>query len=119
MAIKEIKRDKQWLARLFVILVLDVFTIAGSFFAALWVRYEFRVDVIPDRYIDTLVHYIGYWVVVCVLVFWLADLYNSIWTYVSIDSLARIMVAYVALLVLAFVGVKGLMPLFGYLQRFQ
>jgi FlaA1/EpsC-like NDP-sugar epimerase len=100
------KKDNQWLTRFFVVLVLDVFSIAVSFFVALWVRYEFRVNVIPDRYIDALVHYIGYWIVICVVVFWLADLYNSIWTYVSIDSLARIMVAYVILLLLAFGCVK-------------
>ncbi len=101
-------KDKQFLARFFVMLVLDVFFIAVSFFMALWVRHEFRVTAIPDRYINTLVHYIGYWILICVIVFWVTDLYNSIWTYVSIDSLARIMLAYVILLVIAFVCVKGL-----------
>ena len=102
------QRDKQWLVRFFVVLVLDVITIAASFFAALWVRYEFHAALIPARYVDALIHYIGYWIIICVVVFWLTDLYNSIWTYVSVDSLARVMVAYVVLLVLAFVGVKAL-----------
>ena len=94
--------------RVGAILVLDALAVAFSFFLALWVRYEFHAAYIPERYINTLIHYIGYWIVICLVIFWLTDLYNSIWTYVSIDSLARVMVAYAVLLVLAFVAVKGL-----------
>ena len=105
---KNERLDIQRIMRVGAILVLDALAVAFSFFLALWVRYEFHAAYIPERYINTLIHYIGYWIVICLVIFWLTDLYNSIWTYVSIDSLARVMVAYAVLLVLAFVAVKGL-----------
>jgi FlaA1/EpsC-like NDP-sugar epimerase len=98
------KIDEQWLLRALTVLALDVISIAASFFAALWVRFEFSFDHIPERYFNTYLHYIGYWIVICLVVFWVLDLYNSIWTYVSVDSLGRVMGSYAILLVVAWIG---------------
>ena len=46
---------------------------------------------------DGYLHTIWWWVPVCLAVFWLCNLYNSIWRFVSVDALMRIILAYVLL----------------------
>ena len=81
-----------------VIFVLDLLCIAGSFFLALWMRFEFRLGAIPQMYLNEYLKIIGPWIVICLVVFQLFRLYNSIWSFVSIDELFRIILAYGVLL---------------------
>ena len=82
------------LRRTMVIFVLDMLCIAGSFFLALWMRFEFRLGAIPQMYLNEYLKIIGPWIVICLVVFQLFRLYNSIWSFVSIDELFRIILAY-------------------------
>ena len=86
------------LRRTLVIFVLDMLCIAGSFFLALWMRFEFRLGAIPQMYLNEYLKIIGPWIVICLVVFQLFRLYNSIWCFVSIDELFRIILAYGVLL---------------------
>lgn len=86
------------LRRTMVIFVLDMLCIAGSFFLALWMRFEFRLGAIPQMYLNEYLKIIGPWIVICLVVFQLFRLYNSIWSFVSIDELFRIILAYGVLL---------------------
>ena len=86
------------LRRTLVIFVLDMLCIAGSFFMALWMRFEFRLGAIPQMYLNEYLKIIGPWIVICLVVFQLFRLYNSIWSFVSIDELFRIILAYGVLL---------------------
>lgn len=86
------------LRRTMVIFVLDLLCIAGSFFLALWMRFEFRLGAIPQMYLNEYLKIIGPWIVICLVVFQLFRLYNSIWSFVSIDELFRIILAYGVLL---------------------
>ena len=86
------------LRRTLVIFVLDMLCIAGSFFLALWMRFEFRLGAIPQMYLNEYLKIIGPWIVICLVVFQLFRLYNSIWSFVSIDELFRIILAYGVLL---------------------
>ena len=102
--------DFQWLSRVLVIMVLDVLSICGSFFAALWIRHEFRFSTIPVRYINTFLHTIGWWILVSLVVFWVFKLYKSIWSYVSFDTLFRTVLSYMALLVLGIIVILVFRP---------
>ena len=92
--------DIQWLQRALIIGVLDVLCIAGSFFLALWLRFEFRFSAVPREYLDGYLHTIGPWVVICIVVFALFQMYNSIWSFVSVDELFRMILAHGVLLVI-------------------
>lgn len=92
--------DMQWLRRALVIGVLDALFIASSFFLALWLRYEFHFTEVPREYLDTYLHTIGPWVVISIVVFALFQMYNSIWSFVSVDELFRMILAHGALLVI-------------------
>lgn len=92
------KLDMQWLRRVLIIAVLDALCIAGSFFIALWLRHEFRFWLIPVEYLDTYVRTIWIWVIICIAVFVLFQMYNSIWSFVSVDELFRMILAHGVLL---------------------
>ncbi len=62
-------------------------------FLALWMRFEFRLGAIPQMYLNEYLKIIGPWIVICLVVFQLFRLYNSIWSFVSIDELFRIILA--------------------------
>ncbi|MBQ0037980.1 MAG: polysaccharide biosynthesis protein [Clostridiales bacterium] len=94
------------LTRTFIIMVMDILAVAASFFVALWARFEFRLSAIPAHYLATFLTIIKWWIPICIVVFWLFHLYNSLWSYVSIDSLFWIILAYSMLLILGVACVK-------------
>ena len=93
------KLDMQWLRRAVIIGVLDAIFIASSFFVALWLRFEFHFSEIPREYLEGFLHTIGPWIIICIVVFALFQMYNSIWSFVSVDELFRMILAYGVLLV--------------------
>ena len=52
------------LRRTMVVFVLDMLCIAGSFFLALWMRFEFRLGAIPQMYLNEYLKIIGPWIVI-------------------------------------------------------
>ena len=108
---RDIKRDKTTKKagqKKILIGCVDVISIALSFFAALWFRFDFSVGEIPVEYIRGYQNSIWIWCAICVCAFVAAKLYNSIWSFVSTDELFRITMSY---LVLGAVGM-GLVYLF-------
>ena len=102
---KVLSFDRHNFPRVLVIMILDILSIAGSFAAALWIRYEFRFATIPARYINTYLHTIGFWILISLIVFWIFKLHKSIWSYVSFDTLFRTVLSYAVLLVLGVVAI--------------
>ena len=91
------KMDRKWLSRVLIIMLADILGILGSYLLALWARFDFHFTDIPQEFVDGYLHTIWWWVPVCLAVFWLCNLYNSIWRFVSVDALMRIILAYVLL----------------------
>ncbi len=80
-----------------VLFLLDAISIAGSFFAALWLRHEFDFDQIRPDYMVTYFNTIGIWIIVCIIVFLIFRLYNTILTFAGMEDLFRISEAYIVL----------------------
>ena len=76
---------------------MDVLSIALSFFVALWIRFDFHFNEIPQQYMQGYLNTILIWCAICVVAFIIAKLYNSIWVFVSTDELFRATVTYGAL----------------------
>ena len=72
--------DRQWLRRAIIIGVLDIICVAGSFFMALLVRFDFSFQLIPRNYLETYMHIILPWICISVVVFPIFHTYSSIWT---------------------------------------
>ncbi len=86
-----------------IIGAMDVLSICLACFAALWLRFDFRFARIPLEYLDAYCQIILPWCGICLVVFALFGLYRSIWSFVSINELVRILESYGVLSALALV----------------
>ena len=93
---------KRW-QRIFIIVLMDLVCITASFFAALLVRYEFSFSAIPVEYMAFASTMIVPWMALSVACFTIFGLYKSIWSFVSIDEMFRIILAYIFLSVVCLV----------------
>ena len=93
-----------------ILVILDVLSIAGSFFMALWIRNDFSFDSIPKNQIEIFSETILIWAAAAVIVFALFKLYNRIWTFASVSELFRIFLSYVVLaaFVVCFISLTGM-----------
>ena len=85
-----------------VLFILDAISIAGSFFAALWLRFEFSFDEITPIFFQNYFKTIGIWIAISIVVFLIFRLYNTILSFAGMEDLFRITEAYV---VIAVIGV--------------
>ena len=101
--------EAQRLRRICVVLILDILCVSLSYFTALWIRYDFSIVDIPAQYLDFYSVMIGPWVLLSLLVFRSFGLYRSIWIFVSIDELFRIILGYLCLIVCS-IGLLLVLP---------
>ena len=101
--------EAQRLRRICVVLILDILCVSLSYFTALWIRYDFSILAIPAQYLDFYSVMIGPWVLLSLLVFRSFGLYRSIWIFVSIDELFRIILVYLCLIVCS-IGLLLVLP---------
>lgn len=85
--------------RALLIALMDVVTISGSFFFALWLRFDFSFRLIPKAFFNGFISTIGIWCIISLVVFAIFKLYNSVWLFVSSNELFRIVSAYLILMV--------------------
>ena len=83
--------------RILVVAMLDILCIAVSFFMGLWIRYEFSLMAIPAEYKVIYYKMVLPWIALSLTVYTIFGLYRSIWSFVSIDELYRILLAYICL----------------------
>ena len=87
-------KNSAWVKRAIMIAALDVVSIACAFFLALWLRYDFQLNDVEPRFLQTYSQLILVWCGISVVTFAIFGLYNSVWSFVSIDELFRIFGAY-------------------------
>ncbi len=80
-----------------ILAILDALFIAGSFFAAIWLRFDFKYSEIPEPYIRTFANTIGIWILISWVVFAFFRLYNNILSFVGQEDMFRIVLAHVIL----------------------
>ena len=103
---KKSKFDFDWFLRALVVMVVDVIAISVAYFCALWLRYDMHFDQIPVAYINSYITIMPIITSVSVVVFFLMRLYHSIWVYVSLSEIVRVIFAYLVLTIvnLIFIG---------------
>lgn len=85
------------MARVALIVALDLCSTVISYFLGLWFRYDFSFAEMRLDHLQGYLTAIGPWCVITILVFVLFKLYSSIWAYVSTSEVFRITGAYVVL----------------------
>lgn len=102
----------------FLLAVYDIFTSAGAYFAALWIRFDCHYTQIPGEYLTAWFEFLPIYAVASVLVFWAFKLYRSVWKFASFNELKKAIVSSVILGIFHTVGIAALfehMPVSYYL----
>ncbi len=88
------KQSAKHLVFLSLALVLyDLVAIHGAYFLALWSRFDFVYSQIPTDYLTPYSQFITIYAILCIVVFWVFRLYNSMWRFASYNELVRIAAA--------------------------
>ena len=90
---------------LILLVVYDIIVSAGAYLAALWIRFDCQYSQIPQDYFMAWLKFMPVYAVVCVFVFWIFKLYQSVWKYASFSELARTAVASLILGIFYTVGI--------------
>ena len=72
------------------LLLFDLIAVTGSYFLALWFRFDCRFSEISPEYLQAWLKFAPIYAVVSVVVLWLLHLYQSIWRFASFVELERI-----------------------------
>lgn len=98
-------RENHWRIITLYLLAYDAVTIIGSYFLALWFRFDCAISMIPGNYFRAYEYFIIPYVIVCIIIYWYMRLYKSIWRYASYDELGRITIASAVTVLLHIVGI--------------
>ncbi|MBP3736308.1 MAG: polysaccharide biosynthesis protein [Lachnospiraceae bacterium] len=75
------------------LIIYDVISIILASYLAILVRYEFRIDEIPEYFLQTLTRSLPATVVLTILVFYLFRLYSSLWAFAGETELQNLVMA--------------------------
>lgn len=98
------KRKLQWIYKALLLCMADIVIVMASYFMALVMRFDFRIEMIPEEYIAGYLWSMPFWTVSTVVVYYIYKLYHSIWAFVSISELKRLTVAHLVLIPVYFIG---------------
>ncbi len=70
--------------------IYDILAVNVAFFLALWLRFDCHFSEIPEYYLEAYMRFAPIYTIVCLIVFWRARLYRSIWRFASYTELIRV-----------------------------
>lgn len=94
----------KWIYKALVLCLADILIVMGSYFMALFLRFDFQIQMIPKEYISGYLRSMPFWTVSTIVIYYFYKLYHSIWEFVSITELKRIMIADLVLIPVYAVG---------------
>lgn len=96
---------EHWQVVMLFLLAYDACTVAVSYFAALWIRFDCAFQAIPLEYLNAYYGFIPFDMLFTLAIFWLLRLYKSIWRFASYDELLRVTIATGITLVFHILGI--------------
>ena len=88
-----------------ILIIYDVLAVNIAYFAALWLRFDCRFTLIPDRFFQPWLHFAPIYTVICLVIFWRLRLYNAVWRFASYSELIRSTVASILTAVIHSAGI--------------
>ena len=82
-------RIEHWQLIAVMLAVYDYCAVVGSYFAAIWFRFEHLSGETVTKYLNAFRGFVPLFGLVCILIFWLFRMYNSIWRYASMTEFTR------------------------------
>ncbi len=108
---QECKRQatfEHWHMVTLFLIAYDLVVSAGSYFAALWLRFDCRFSAIPEPFLKAWMNFAPIYAIVVILVFWGFRLYQSVWKFASFTELEKITVGTAILGVFHAVGISAM-----------
>lgn len=99
------KSMKHWQLINIGLVLYDMLAVNAAYFLALWVRFDCQFSMIKEEYLDAWVTFAPIYTVLCILVFWRARLYHSIWRFASYSELLRVSAGSVITFLIHTVGI--------------
>ena len=96
---------RNWQVMDLCLLLYDIGAVNGSFFLALWFRFDCQYSQIPNIYLEPFFWFAPVYTLFCVIVFWYFRLYKSIWRFASYNELARVLGAAAVVSLFHIVGI--------------
>ena len=90
---KRKNRFEYWHQIAVFLILYDLIVVTGSYFAALWLRFDCRFSDIPIHFLMPWLQFAPIYAVVCIVTFWKLRLYQSMWRFVSFVELERLSIA--------------------------
>ena len=109
---------KHWHIIALLLIGYDIVAVNIAYFLALWFRFDCRVSVIPQTYFTAYLKFVPIYSIVCIAIFWILRLYQSVWRFASYSEMIRIIVATAVTSIVHIIGITVLferMPISYYL----
>ena len=87
--VKTIKKIEHWQVISILLIFYDFLAVIFSYFLALWIRFDCRISLIEPQYLKEYSYSIVFYAILCVVIFYIARLYKSIWRFASYSELVR------------------------------
>ena len=71
----------------------DMLAVTGSYFLALWIRYDLQFSRIRPVFLESWLHFAPFYAIFCLIVFHFMKLYRTIWKFASYTELVRVTLA--------------------------
>ena len=94
----------KWIYKSLLLCLADILIVMGSYFMALFMRFDFRIAMIPEEYIAGYFWSMPFWIVSTIVIYYIYKLYHSIWAFVSIAEVKRIVMADLVLIPVYVIG---------------
>lgn len=94
----------KWIYKSLLLCLADIVIVMGSYFMALFMRFDFQIAMIPEEYIAGYFWSMPFWVVSTIVIYYIYKLYHSIWAFVSIAEVKRIVMADLVLIPVYVIG---------------
>lgn len=91
--LKFLDKIKHWHKVAYLLVFYDFVTVILSYFLALWFRFDCNYTSIEPQYLDRYFEIIIPYAIYVVVVYWVMDLYRSIWRFASFYELKRMIYA--------------------------
>ena len=75
------------------LIIYDVASVLIASFFAIVLRYEFELDMIPNYFLDTIIRFLPFNIIITLVVFHFFKLYNSLWAFAGETELQNVIVA--------------------------
>ncbi len=96
--------SESWFWRALIIVLCDAVLVAASYFAALFMRFDFQFTEIERKYLEGYFTLMPFWIVATVVALYVFYLYHSVWRLVGTVEVRNLIIAYLALIPVYFSG---------------